>query len=41
MKEERPEILQDNLFKLASLRDGENRIYNTALTLFKETNISI
>lgn len=41
MKEERAEILQDNLFKLSSLRDTENRIYNTAFTFFKETNNSI
>lgn len=41
MKEERAEILQDNLFKLSSLRDYENKIYNTAQSYFKETNISI
>lgn len=35
MKEERAEILQDNLFKLSNLREGENKIYNTALTFFK------
>jgi hypothetical protein len=26
---------------LVNLREGENRIYNTALTFFKETNISV
>ena len=41
MKEERAEILQDNLFKLSNLREGENRIYTTAYTFFKESNIAI
>jgi hypothetical protein len=41
MKDERAEILQDNLFKLSSLREYEHKIYNTAQSYFKETNISI
>lgn len=38
MKEERAEILQDNLFKLASLREAEQRIYAQAYNFFKDNN---
>ncbi len=38
---ERAEILQDNLVKLSSLRDCENKIYSTCQAFFKETNIAI
>jgi hypothetical protein len=41
MKEERAEVLQDNLFKLTGLREYENRIYNVSQSFFKENNIAI
>ena len=41
MKEDRPEILQENLTKLRALKDSETRLYSTAYTYFKESCIAL